>query len=85
MKIDSFALLSLASIIAQLESVLNNLCQRQSSRGVLRKMCCKNIQQIYRRAPMLKSNLLNLHFDMGVLLLITWLSEICLTSLIALF
>ena len=85
MKTDSFALLSLASIIAQLESALNNLCQRQLSRGVLRKMCCKNIQQIYRRTPMLKSNLLNLHFDMGVLLLITWLSEICLTSLIALF
>ena len=32
-----------------------------------------------------KCNLLNLHSDMDILLLITWLNEICLTSLVALF
>ena len=85
LKIDSFAFLLLASIIVQLESPLNSLHQRQPSRGVLRKMCSGNMKQIYRRIPMPKCNLLNLHFNMGVLLLIIWLKEICLTSLIALF
>ena len=32
-----------------------------------------------------KCNLLNLHSDMDILPLITWLNEICLTSLVALF
>ena len=55
----------------QLESVLNSLYQKQPSRGVLRKMCCENMQAanlIYRRTIMPKCNLLNSHFDMGVLL-----------------
>ena len=85
MKIDSFPFLSLASISVQLESALNSLYQRQPSRGVLRKMCSENVQQIYRITPMPKCDLLNLHLNMGVLLLITWLSEICLMSLVALF
>ena len=85
MKIDSFSFLSLASIIVQLESALNSLYQRQPSRSVLRKMCSENMQQIYRITPMPKCDLLNLHLNMGVLLLITWLSEICLMSLVVLF
>ena len=28
--------------------------QKQPSRGVLKKMCSKNMQQIYRRTPMSK-------------------------------
>ena len=28
-------------------------------------MCSENMQQIYRRKPMPKYDLLNLHFDMG--------------------
>ena len=84
-KTDSFAFLSLAPIIMQQESALNSLYQRQSSRGALSNMCSDNMQQIYRRTPTPKCDILNLHFDMGLLLLITWLSEICLTSLIALF
>ena len=83
MKIDSFAFLLLPSIIVQLESPLNSLYQRQPFRGVLRKMCSENMQQIYRRIPMPKCNLLNLHFNMGVVMLIIWLKEICLTSLIS--
>ena len=39
--------------------------------GVPRKRCSENMQQIYRRTPMPKSNfietLLKSHFDMGVL------------------
>ena len=42
--------------------------QKQSIRGVLRKMCSEKMQQIYRRTPMSKCDLLNLQFDMGVLL-----------------
>ena len=56
----------------QLESVLSNLYQTQPSRGVLRKMSSENMHAanfIYRRRPMPKYNLLNSHFDMGVLLL----------------
>ena len=55
----------------QLESVLNSLYQKQPSRGVIRKMCSENMHAanfIYRRTPMPKCNLLNSHFDMGVLL-----------------
>ena len=55
----------------QLESVLNSLYQKQPSRGALRKMCCENMQAanlICRRTIMPKCNLLNSHFDMGVLL-----------------
>ena len=62
MKIHSFAFLLLASIIMQLESALNNLYQKQPSREILRrKMCSENMQQIYRRKPMPKYDLLNLH------------------------
>ena len=57
--------------VMQLESVQHSLHQKQSSRGVLRKMCSENMHAvnfIYRRAPMPTCNLLNSHFDMGVLL-----------------
>ena len=55
----------------QLESVLNSLYQKQSSSGVLRKMCSENMHAanfIYRRTPMPEYNLLNSHFDMGIFL-----------------
>ena len=72
MQVDSFASVSLALIIVQRESALNSLyqrgCPKQPSRGVFRKMCSENTQQIYRRTPMLKCDLLNSHFDMGVFL-----------------
>ena len=32
----------------------NDNSQKQPSRGVLRKRCCENMQQIYKRSPMLK-------------------------------
>ena len=35
-----------------LENELIRLFQKQPSRGVLRKRCSENMQQIYRRAPM---------------------------------
>ena len=44
--------------------------QKQSSRGVLRKRCSENMQQIYRRTPMSKYEFNKLHFGMGVLLYI---------------
>ena len=68
MKIHSFGFLLLASIIVQLESALISLYQKQPSRVVFRKMCSENMQQIYRRKLMPMYDLLNLHFDMGVLL-----------------
>ena len=55
----------------QLQSVLNSLYQKQPSRGVFKKICPENMHAanfIYRRTPMPKCNLLNSHFDMGVLL-----------------
>ena len=33
------------------------LIQKQPSRGVLRKMCSENTQQIYRRTPMSKCDI----------------------------
>ena len=45
--------------------------QKQSFRGVLKKRCYENIQQIYRRTPMPKCDLATLlksDFGMGVLL-----------------
>ena len=50
--------------------------QKQPPKGVLRKRSSENMQQIYRRTPMLKcdfnkvafATLLKSHFDMGVLL-----------------
>ena len=50
--------------------------QKQTLRGVLRKRCSENMQQVYRKTPMPKCNfnkvakatLLKLHFGMGVLL-----------------
>ena len=49
--------------------------QKQPSRGVLSKRCSENMQQIYRRTPMLKcdfnkvvATLLKSHVGMGVLL-----------------
>ena len=45
MQIDSFALLSLFPIFVLLDSRLNSL-QKHLSRGVLRKSCCENMQQI---------------------------------------
>ena len=49
------------------------LLQKQPSRGALRKLCSENMQQIYRRTPMLKcdfnkTTLLKSHFSMFVLL-----------------
>ena len=55
----------------QLESAQNSLCREQPSRGFLRKMCSEKMHAAnftYMRAPMRKCNLLNSHFDMGVLL-----------------
>ena len=40
--------------------------QNHLPRGVLRKRCSENMQQIYRRTP--KATLLKSHFGMGVLL-----------------
>ena len=46
--------------------------QKQPPRGVPRKSCSENMQQIYRRTPMPKCDfnaaLLKSHFVMGVLL-----------------
>ena len=44
--------------------------QKQPSRGVLRKRCSENMQQIYRRTPMSKCEFNKLHFGMGALLYI---------------
>ena len=44
--------------------------QKQPSRGVLRKGCSKNMQQIYRRTPISNCEFSKLHFGMGVLLYI---------------
>ena len=43
--------------------------QKQPFRGVLMKRCSENMQQIYRRTPMAKSNFkkIALQFNMGVL------------------
>ena len=43
---------------------------KQPSRGGLRKRCSENMQQIYRRTPMLKCEFNKLHFGMGVRLYI---------------
>ena len=44
--------------------------QKPPPRGVLKKRCSENMQQIYRRTPMpkCKATLLKSHFGMGVLL-----------------
>ena len=50
--------------------------QEQPTRGVLKKSCSENMQQLYKRTPMPKcdfnkdalATLLKLHFDMSVLL-----------------
>ena len=50
--------------------------KKEPSRGVLRKRCSENLQQIYRRTPMPKCDFNKIakqlysksHFDMGVLL-----------------
>ena len=48
--------------------------QKQPPRGILRKRCSENMQQIYRRTPMPKcdfnkvATLLKSHFGMGALL-----------------
>ena len=47
--------------------------QKQPSRGVPRKRFPENMHQIYRRTPMLKSDLLKSHFDMRVLLYICYI------------
>ena len=53
----------------------DNTLQKQLLRGVPRKRCSENMQQIYRRTPMPKCDfnklletLLKSHFGMGVLL-----------------
>ena len=43
--------------------------QKKFSRGVFKKMCPENMQQIYRRIPMAKcdfNNFIEMHFGMGV-------------------
>ena len=40
--------------------------QKQSSRGVPRKKCSENMQQIYRRTPMPKFDFLKSHFGMSL-------------------
>ena len=49
------------SVLSQLENVIHNIravlmskFPKQPSRGVLRKRCFQNMQQIYRRTPMPK-------------------------------
>ena len=42
--------------------------QEQSTIGVLKKTCSKNVQQIYRRIPMSKYDFYKIAFCMGVLL-----------------
>ena len=44
--------------------------QKQPFRGVLRKRCSEDMQQIYRRTPMSKCEFNKLHFGMGVLMYI---------------
>ena len=44
--------------------------QKQPFRGVLRKRCSEDMQQIYSRTPMSKCEFNKLHFGMGVLLYI---------------
>ena len=59
-----------------LSDVFENFCnkclkifQKQPSRGVLRKICSENMQQIYRKTRMPKCDAeLKSHFGMGVLL-----------------
>ena len=58
--------------------IILHVIQRQPSRGVLRKRFCENMQQVYRRTPILKcdfnkvaTTLLESRFGMGILL------EIC--------
>ena len=41
--------------------------QKQPSRDVLRKKCYENMQQIYRRIPMPKCDLLKSHFGVSFL------------------
>ena len=76
--------LSLPSCISKLLISITAIAnkQKQPSRGVLRKICSQNMQQIYRRAPMLKcdfstpmpkcdfskATLLKSHFGIDVLL-----------------
>ena len=65
-----FFILNLKSIKFQLNSAdeifyldeYYRIIQKQPPRGVLRKRCSENIQQIYRRTPMLKC-----HFNKAAL------------------
>ena len=64
MKIDSFS-------NATRKCAKQSVYHKQPSRGVLRKMCSENMQAanfVYRRTPMPECNLLNSHYNMGVLL-----------------
>ena len=58
-----------------MRSCMTKTVQKQPYRGVPRKRCSENVQQIYRRTPMPKCDfnkvakqLLKSHFGMGVLL-----------------
>ena len=42
--------------------------QKQLSEGVYKKKCSENIQQIYRRIPVLKWDFNKSHFGMGAFL-----------------
>ena len=41
-------------LISSIKSLYRENLQKQSARAVLKKRCSENMQQIYRRAPMLK-------------------------------
>ena len=43
-------------------------CGKEAARGVLRKRCSENFQQIYNRIPMPKCDFNKSHFGMGVIL-----------------
>ena len=52
-----------------------NVFQKQPFRGVLRKRCCENMQQIYRRTSMSRcdfnkvtKHFIEFHFGIGALL-----------------
>ena len=59
-------------IILTIYDTTCSLRQKQPSRGILKKRCSENMQQIHKRIPMskcdCKATLLKSHFRIGVLL-----------------
>ena len=47
------------------EKTLRSRIQKQPSRGVLKKRCSENMQQSYRRTPMLKLNFIEIALRHG--------------------